>query len=211
MLSGRKLPLTLAFAGFVMLAFGLSCNGFFTDPVLQSIALDPTSPQVQAGKTLQMTAWGTYDNSNRKQIHPSWSIPTTDASIATIDSNGLVTGVGAGTTQITASSQGISTSASLTVSLANLVSIDVTPQTAAVNSTGTQQFLATGTFSDQSSHDVTTQVTWASSDTTVATISNAAGTQGLATAATVTSQKTTNITATSGSIVSNQAVLTVNP
>ena len=39
---------------------------------------------------------------------------------------------------------------------------------------GTQQFTATGTYSDESTQDLTTQVTWASSNTAAATI-NAAG------------------------------------
>jgi hypothetical protein len=213
MLTGRKLPLTLAFAVLVVLAFGASCNGFFTDPVLQSIALDPTSPHVEATKTLQMTAWGTFDDNSRKNISSSvsWSITSGDEGIATISATGLVTGMGAGSTTITASSQGISTTASLTVTLANLVSIAVTPQTASITSTKTQQFKATGTFSDNTTSDVTTQVTWASSNTNAALISNTSGAQGLATAATVTSQQTTNITATSGSATSNVAVLTVNP
>lgn len=217
MLTGRKLPLSLAFAVLAGLAFGAGCNGFFTDPVLQSISLQPPTTSVEAGKTVQMSAWGTYDTeSQRKNISSqvTWSIPSSDSGIATINTTGLVTGVGLGSTTITASAQGISGQTSLSVTLANLVSISVSPLTASISSTGagTQQFHATGTFGDGTSHDITTQVDWASSNTNAATISNASGTQGLATAAALTAQQTTNITATSGNIVSSPlAVLTVNP
>ena len=54
-----------------------------------------------------------------------------------------------------------------------LVSIAVTPasySTLAVG--GTQQFTATGTYSDASTGDLTTQVTWTSSDTTKATVNS---------------------------------------
>jgi uncharacterized protein YjdB len=44
----------------------------------------------------------------------------------------------------------------------------------------TQQFNATGTYSDGSTADVTYQVTWASSDTTIATISSAGLVTGIA-------------------------------
>ena len=44
----------------------------------------------------------------------------------------------------------------------------------------TQQFTATGTYSDGTTQDLTSQVTWSTSDTSVATVSNAAGSEGLA-------------------------------
>ena len=51
-----------------------------------------------------------------------------------------------------------------------LTAIAVNPSSATVPKGLTQQFLATGTFSDGSSRDVSTTVQWASSDTAVATI-----------------------------------------
>jgi len=58
-----------------------------------------------------------------------------------------------------------------------LVSITVTPETATIPVGGTQQFTATGNYSDGSEADLTTIVTWTSLDPTVATI----GSTGLAT------------------------------
>ncbi len=49
MLTGRKLALTLAFTVLVVVAFGMSCNGFFTDPTLSSIAIQPPTPQIEIG------------------------------------------------------------------------------------------------------------------------------------------------------------------
>jgi len=57
----------------------------------------------------------------------------------------------------------------------------VTPPAASVAKGRKPQYTATGTFSDLSTQDITNQVLWASSDLTVATISNAGGSQGLAT------------------------------
>jgi hypothetical protein len=59
-----------------------------------------------------------------------------------------------------------------------LQSIVVTPATPTIQAGLTQQFIATGTYSDASTHDVTGQVTWSSSNSNVASVN----TSGLATA-----------------------------
>ena len=92
-----------------------------------------------------------------------------------------------------------------TVTSATLVSIAITPTNPSIVKDTNQQFIATGTFSDNTTQDITTTVTWNSSDTSVATISNASGSNGLVTSLATGS---TTITATSGS-VSGTATLTV--
>ena len=72
---------------------------------------------------------------------------------------------------------------------------------------GGLQFTATGTYSDSSTVDLTSSVVWSSSDATVATISNAAGSNGKATAL---AGGTTLITARSGG-VSGSSTLSVVP
>jgi hypothetical protein len=80
-----------------------------------------------------------------------------------------------------------------TNSTATLLSIAVTPASPAISTGATQQFTATGTFSDGSTQNMTNQVTWTSSNTGVATISST----GLATGA---SPGTTTISATASGI-----------
>ena len=87
-----------------------------------------------------------------------------------------------------------------------IVSITLSPTSAQILPTATQQYTATGTFGDNTTGDVTSQVTWVSSATNVATISIA----GLATPATPVALGTTNITAKSGSVISPASVLTVS-
>jgi hypothetical protein len=76
-----------------------------------------------------------------------------------------------------------------------LVSITVTPNNPIVFSGDTQQFAATGNYSDGSAQDLTGSATWTSSDTTEATFN----TSGLATTGGV---GTTNITATYNGVAS---------
>lgn len=59
----------------------------------------------------------------------------------------------------------------------SLSSITVTPANVSITKNGTKQFTATGTYSDGTSKDITTEVTWTSGTTSIATIN----TGGLAT------------------------------
>lgn len=82
-----------------------------------------------------------------------------------------------------------------------LVSINVTPDALTWRPTASsdrQQMVATGTYDDFSTADITTTVTWASGTPTVGTISNGVGTEGQVTPLLV---GTTNITATLGAVV----------
>jgi Bacterial Ig-like domain (group 3)/Bacterial Ig-like domain (group 2) len=64
-----------------------------------------------------------------------------------------------------------STSPILTQNVLTLTSISVTPQNASLAVGATQQYTATGTFSNQSQGNITSSATWTSSDVTVAKIS----------------------------------------
>jgi hypothetical protein len=83
---------------------------------------------------------------------------------------GLATGVSAGSATITALFAGLSGNATLAVTSATLTSITVTPADPTIALGGTEQFTATGNFSDDSTEDLTDQVAWTSSDVSVAAI-----------------------------------------
>jgi uncharacterized protein YjdB len=171
-----------------------------TVATLTSIAVTPATATIAVGASQQYTATGTYSNGTSAPLtSETWSSSTT--ATATISTTGLATGVAAGTTTITATCNGISGIATLTVSTATLSSISVTPADASIAVGGTEQYTATGTYSD-GTMSVLTNATWVSSSTSIATIGS---TTGLATAI---AAGTTTITATSGS-VSGNTMLTV--
>ncbi len=68
---------------------------------------------------------------------------------------------------------------------ATLTSIQVTPSSPTIVVGTTQQFAATGTYSDGTIQDITTSATWSSSESSVATISNQMNSKGLATSAAI--------------------------
>ncbi len=108
-----------------------------------------------------------------------------------------------GATSISATFNDVTGSTTLTVSSATLVSIDVTPATPSIARGLSQQFTATGTYTDSTTQDLTTSATWASSDTTKASISNASGSQGFASSGEVGS---TSISATFNGVTGSTAL-----
>ena len=180
-----------------------STTATVTPATLQSIAVTPSNPSIAKGTTQQLTATGTYSDSTTQDITSQVTWASDTVSVATVSSSGLATAAGTGTADISASMNGVTGSTKLTVTAATLASISVSPPAPSVAKGSTQQFTATGTYSDSSTQDLSTQVTWASSMTGVATVS------GTGLANTLAAGNTT-ITAALGAI-HGQATLTVTP
>ena len=95
-----------------------------------------------------------------------------------------------------------------------IVSLSVSPTGAFIMPQATEQYGATATFGDNSTGDVTSQVTWTSSQTSVATISSSGLATGVALGtATITAKSSNNVTASATLTVSNKTVtaLAINP
>jgi len=199
----RKLKIFLAFATVVLLAAAVGCRGFFVNPTLTGVTVGPSTPSVQQGNTLQLTATGTFDDGSTKTLTGNVLWSSSDSTIATVNSAGLLSAISPGTASITATSGTVSGSTSAMVTIANLVSITVQPTSPSVTAGSTQPFTATGTIQGGGTMDVTNFVTWRSSNTQVATIDSS----GLATTITA---GTTQITASSGTVTSPAVTLTVN-
>lgn len=171
-------------------------------PALSSISIAPANPTIAAGATLQLAATGTYSDGSTRDLTGQASWSSSNGAVATVSAVGLASGLAAGSAAIAASVGAVQGTALLTVQLpATLSSIAISPGNPTIPMASTQQFAATGTFSDGSTRDVTSQVTWASSNGAVATI-NAAG------LASVVSAGTTSISAAQGSAQAS-TVLTV--
>ena len=141
---------------------------------LQSIAITPASASVAKGSPQQFTATGTYSDSSTQSVTTQVAWQSSATGVATISTSGLATTISAGSTQIWASLSGKSAMVTLTVGPAALVSLAITPQTVSLANGTSQQYKAVGTMTDGGTQDLTTSVTWSSSNTGVSTI-NAAG------------------------------------
>lgn len=169
---------------------------------LTSITVTPANPSIALGQTQQFTATGNYSDGSMQNLTSQVTWSSSMTSVATISTGGLATSVAAGSTSIVATMGSTSGNTMLTVTAAQLVSIAVTPGNASVPIGTLQQYTATGTYTDNSTKDITGSVTWSSSATSIATISSS----GLLTARGLGSS---TIQATSGSISGSTGV-TVN-
>ncbi|WP_158502321.1 kelch repeat-containing protein [Vitiosangium sp. GDMCC 1.1324] len=115
-----------------------------------------------------------------------------------------VTALQPGSAIITVNADEASGEATLEVTDARLLSLQVSPTSASVPVGSTQQFTAQGSYGDGTTRDVTSSVTWTSSNTTIATVSNSGLGTGVAAGGPVT------ITATLGG-VSGTAQFTITP
>jgi len=170
---------------------------------LSSIAVSPASPNNLAiGATQNFTAIGTFADGSLMNITSQVTWSSTVPGITTIATGGTATGVKSGTVNITAAMAGI-TSHPIALTVISLASITVVPSSTANLVVGaTQHFTATGTYSDGSTADFTSQVVWSSSNTAAVTIA-ASGT------ATAVGGGTTNITATFGGLTSQPVAMMV--
>jgi uncharacterized protein YjdB len=152
-------------------------------PVLLSIDVLPATTALPAGETQDFTAIGNYDDESALDVTDRVLWTSSDEGIAAIvggEPQGRALGVAPGTVTISAAFDGVTGSASLTVTPAVAVALDVGPATARVRVDGEQAFIAVATFSDGSRHEVTDEVTWTSSAPLVASVSNRAGSEGVA-------------------------------
>lgn len=204
---------------FVLIALLLlaGCGGgkppggaFIPGVSVQGTAIQPPTATIAVAGTQQFRAIVTLTNGQTEDVTADATWTSSSTAIATINGSGLATGVSAGVAIITASFDGFSASAKLTVTAANapaLKSIAVTPNPATVPAGQTVAFTAKGTFSDNSTQDLTTQVTWTSSNTKFATIAATGIATGVASGQlTITASMTSN-----GTAISGQATLTVTP
>jgi len=140
-----------------------------TNVPVASVAVSPATASVAAGLTVQLTATPKDANGNPLSGRAvAWT--SSNAAVATVDASGLVTAVAAGSATITATSEGQSGTAAISVTPAPVASVAVTPPSASVNEGTTVQLTATP--KDANGNPLSGRVvTWASSNTTVATVS----------------------------------------
>lgn len=181
---------------------------------LVSIIVTPANPTSIKSSTRQFTATGIYSDSSTQNLTASplitWSSSNGSAAIISnyAGSRGLASTLNPGTTTITATVGSVSGSTLFTVIAASLVSIAVTPNAGSVALGFTRTFLATGSYTDGTTQDLSAQVTWATSVPAVAIISNSAGSQGLASTLSVGS---TQVTATLGAVVGSTTLTVTAP
>jgi hypothetical protein len=174
---------------------------------LSGIAIAPASTTTLAiGTTAYLTATGTYsDGPHDITTVVDWT--SNNTSIATVGSHdGIVLGAAGGTTTVMATLGSITSAnaATIAVTAATLSSFTITASATLPKGTDAQ-LIATGIYSDSSSSPVTSQVTWTSNNTSIATVGSHDGiVHGVAVGGPIT------VTAAYSGLTPQTASITVN-
>jgi trimeric autotransporter adhesin len=158
-------------------ALNVSTTLNVTSAQLQSLTLLPVNATIAPATNMDFTAIGTFSDSTMQVLTSGITWSASNPAAASVTLKGEATGVGQGTTTITATSSSqlgsIQASTPLNVSAATLNSVTVTPATAEIAPAGIFDFSATGNFSDGSTQDVTGMASWSSNTVTVASFATA--------------------------------------
>jgi len=162
-----------------------SVNINITNAQLSGITVTPTAIQLATGVTQQYTAIGTYTDGSERDISKAVHWQSTNINFATISNTfetaGLANAINIGTTLIKAHLSNLtSNSATLITTDAILEKLNISPINSTIILGEAQQFTATGFYNDQSIKDLTDQVTWESRAPLIVSMSNTAGSVGLA-------------------------------
>ncbi len=155
---------------------GVSGTAALTVEGFTGITISPANPTVAAGTSTGLTATGTLTDGTTQDMTNSVAWTSSSSTVATISNAsglfGMVAGNAPGTATITASLGGVAGTSTLTVTNATLTAIAITPANPNIALGSRQSFSAKGTFSDGSNENLGSQVTWSSSDITVAIINS---------------------------------------
>ena len=144
-----------------------TCEVTVKPVVATGIAVEPIAATITAGETTQLNLTITPESATYKTA--AWT--SSNDAIATVDENGMVTGVAAGQVQITATTVDgtqLSATSVVTVLPRKASDITVTPDSVALDISGSMRLTATITPDDVA----TTLVQWESSDEDVAIVTS---------------------------------------
>ena len=161
------------------------------------IKLDKSTADMKTGATLQLTATIEPENATSKNVE--WT--SSDAETATVDQNGLVNAVKAGTVTITATANGFSTTCAITITDIAVTGISLDKPEIKDLKIG-ETVKLTATVEPENATDQT--VTWSTSDEEVVSVDQEGNVTGVAAG-------TATITATAGEMSATCEITVIIP
>ena len=147
---------------------------------LTSIAITPTTGTLPLGISQRVAATGTYADGHAADVTDAVTWTSSAPAVADIGAaTGLADARTLGTTTLAATSGGVRGTLSLTTVAATIQAMVLSPAALQTGVGITRRFVATGTFSDGSTADVTASAHWTTQAAGIASVSNGAA-SGLA-------------------------------
>ncbi|TCM85700.1 Ig-like protein group 2 [Paenibacillus sp. BK033] len=146
-------------------------------PTLSYIDVVPSVGTLQVGATRNLVVNATWSDNSQTVVTSSTSWVSSDSEIASVDSDGVVTALSAGTATITGTFNGQSGSYTVTVQNpplpATLVSMVAQPDGYVLNAGSSTSVAVSGTYSDSSIFPISANnISWVSDDPNIATAFN---------------------------------------
>jgi len=141
------------------------------------IEISPSTASIPNGTNQQLTATSVYSDGSTTDItsEVTWSVDKSNYGYVT--SSAEFRSLKVGTVEVTAASGDFSAKATMTITSATLVKIEIDPATKTFPTGITYPFVANGIYSDNSTKDITADVAW-SSDSANATVNDTASNKG---------------------------------
>ena len=160
-------------------SYSKSCTVTVTENVTYDYQMTPTSTSLVNGRTTKFTVVKrTFTNgtqTNGQDVSSTFTWTSSNTSVATVGSNGVVTGAGKGTATITAKYGETTLTGTVTVTPAYTYELVLNRTSMSMAKGATASIVATfKTYADgvlESSANVTSAATWSSGNTSVATVS----------------------------------------
>ena len=187
-------------------------------PTVTALAVAPQAPTVLPGASRQLAVTATYSDATSADVTAASTYVSATPASAGVSNSGLVTGVAAGSSVITASFGGKSATTTATVPAGvTLSSLAVAPQAPTVLPGATRQLAVTATYSNATSADVTAGSSFVSATPAAASVGSSGLVTGVATGSSIITASfggmnaTTTATVPAGVTLSSLAVSPANP
>jgi hypothetical protein len=141
-------------------------------PTLNSISIKPSGALIPLGENQQLSATGTYNDGSTQDLTSSVQWASSNPALLSLSSVGMATADALGTVTVTATSGTISATSQLQVGPPVVVSFSVAPATSVLAVGAQEQLSALAKFSDGTTQNITTSVSWSSADPAIANVSN---------------------------------------
>lgn len=161
---------------FLSYAMLLSCGGIALNQTstltLTRLTISPAKNTIAKGREVKLTATGYSSDGTQSDLTYSVEWRATPSTVAAINAQGELQGVGEGKAQVSATYQDTTGNASVSVGPPVLSELSITAAESSLPVGESEPLTATGIFSDGSKQNLTQSVSWQAGPSNIATVSN---------------------------------------